>query len=74
MPVMTLNVDFYFFRRTILNDFNIVLISSTEGVICQMVAVFDVGVELISGVKDVVVEHGAVDFFPMFIGFDMLNI
>lgn len=67
MPFMMLKVSFDLFGRAILDDFNIILIPGTEGMVAEMESVFGIGVELIGSIKDVMVEWGAVNFFPMFI-------
>ena len=67
LPFVMIKVGFDFFGRSSLNNFNIILITSTEGVIGEMEGVFGIGVELVGGIKDVLVEGRAVDFFLMFI-------
>lgn len=51
-----IKVGFDFFRRSSLNNFNIILITSTKGVIGEMEGVFGIGVELVGSIKDVLVE------------------
>jgi hypothetical protein len=67
MALMMFKVSFYFFIRSILDDFNIILISGTEGVVRELKVVFEIGVKLVCDVEDVLIERGAVDFFSMFI-------
>jgi hypothetical protein len=73
MPLMMFKVSFDFFIRSILDDFNIILISGAEGVVGELKVVFEIGVKLVCDVEDVLVEGRAVNFFPMFIRFDMLE-
>ena len=74
MPFVHLIICFHLFHGPILYDFNIVLIPGTQRMIAQMVTVFGIGVELLCSVKNVLVEEQAIDFFLMFVRFDMLNI
>lgn len=72
-PFMGIKVGFDFFHGH-LNDFNIVLITGTQVMVAEMEGIFGVGVEFLSNIKNVLIEEWAVDFFPVFIRFDMLNI
>lgn len=56
LPFVMIKVGFDFFGRSSLNNFNIILITSTKGVIGEMEGVFGIGVELVGSIKDVLVE------------------
>lgn len=49
-------IGFDFFHRNGLKHFNIVLISSTESRVVELIVVFQVWIELFNGIEDVLVE------------------
>jgi hypothetical protein len=65
LPFVMIEVSFDFFGRSGLDDFNIILIAGTEGMVGEMEGVFGIGVKLVSGVEDILVEERTVDFFLM---------